>query len=148
MGWTKAVQKMVQMTDTEKAALQDAITGIRGAGAKVYVEGEAVLLEATPEQKQVIAPHLEVLSQRTLATIASCLADWRQPVEPGPDRGSAVDPVESSENSPKPANFIPRDGFLARCVRMLAAEGHSQARIARELRLNKRTVTRLLQQTE
>ena len=28
---------------------------------------------------------------------------------------------------------------------MLAAEGYSQARIARELRLNKRTVTRLLQ---
>jgi hypothetical protein len=65
--------------------------------------------------------------------------------EPGlADADHAAEPTESSEKSPKPANFIPRDGLLARCVRMLAAEGHSQARIARELRLNRRTVTRLL----
>lgn len=58
--------------------------------------------------------------------------------------GHATEPTEPGEDSLKPANFIPRDGLLARCVRMLAAESHSQARIARELRLNRRTVARLL----
>jgi len=61
-----------------------------------------------------------------------------------PAADHAAEPTESGEDSPKPANFIPRAGLLARCVRMLAAEGHSQARIARELRLNRRTVTHLL----
>jgi hypothetical protein len=43
----------------------------------------------------------------------------------------------------KPANWIPRDGLLARAVRLFRSEGHSQSFIARELRLNRRTVSRL-----
>ena len=43
----------------------------------------------------------------------------------------------------KPANWIPRDGLLARAVRLFRKEGHSQSRIGRELRLNRRTVSRL-----
>jgi hypothetical protein len=43
----------------------------------------------------------------------------------------------------KPPNWIPRDGLLARAVRLFRTEGHSQSNIARELRLNRRTVSRL-----
>jgi hypothetical protein len=43
----------------------------------------------------------------------------------------------------KPPNWIPRDGLLARAVRLFRKEGHSQSNIARELRLNRRTVSRL-----
>ena len=43
----------------------------------------------------------------------------------------------------KPANWIPRDGLLARAVRGFRHEGHSLSRIARELRMNRRTVSRL-----
>ena len=56
----------------------------------------------------------------------------------------AAEPAESGEDGRKPANFIPRDGLLARYVKELVAEGYSQARIGRELRLNRRTVARLL----
>jgi hypothetical protein len=59
------------------------------------------------------------------------------------DMGTLALRIELTQHTPKPANFIPRDGLLARCVKMLRAEGYSQARIARELRLNKRTVSRL-----
>jgi hypothetical protein len=43
----------------------------------------------------------------------------------------------------KPANWIPRDELLARAVRPFRQEGHSLSRIARELRVNRRTVSRL-----
>ena len=46
---------------------------------------------------------------------------------------AADDLAEPIENIGKPANFIPSDGLLARCVRMLVAEGYSQTRVAREL---------------
>jgi hypothetical protein len=45
--------------------------------------------------------------------------------------------------SGKPPNWIPRNGLLARAVRLFRKEGHSQSEIARELRLNRRTVSRL-----
>jgi len=50
---------------------------------------------------------------------------------------------EAKEGAMKPANWIPRDGLLARAVRRFREEGHSLSRIARELRLNRRTVSRL-----
>lgn len=43
----------------------------------------------------------------------------------------------------RPPNWIPRDGLLARAVRLFRGEGHCQSHIARELRLNRRTVSRL-----
>jgi DNA-binding transcriptional regulator LsrR (DeoR family) len=58
--------------------------------------------------------------------------------------GRPSEAIGVREDGAKPPNFIPRDGLLARCVRMLVSEGFSQSRIARELRLNKRTVSRLL----
>lgn len=48
-----------------------------------------------------------------------------------------------SPYKPKPPNWIPRDGLLARAVRLFRSEGHSKSHIARELRLNRRTVSRL-----
>jgi hypothetical protein len=51
--------------------------------------------------------------------------------------GSGITPAD------KPPNWIPRDGLLARAVRLFRKEGHSQSNIARELRLNRRTVSRL-----
>jgi DNA-binding NarL/FixJ family response regulator len=60
--------------------------------------------------------------------------------------GHVTEPTESGEERLKPANFIPRGGLLARCVKVLVAEGHSQAQIARELRLNRRTVARLFRE--
>jgi hypothetical protein len=139
------VPKMVEMTDAEKTALRDAIAGIRAAGVRLYAEGGSVKLEATPEQKKRIEPYVEVLREAKYEETAACLAAAETSAEPSlADADHAAERIESSDNGPKPANFIPRDGLLARCVRMLAAEGHSQARIARELRLNRRTVTRLL----
>jgi hypothetical protein len=103
------------------------------------------MLRATPEQK-CGALYQAILRERQSEEMAICGADTEQPAEPSlSDTDPAAEPTEPCHR-PKPANFIPRDGVLARCVRMLAAEGNSQARIARELRLNKRTVTRLLQQ--
>jgi hypothetical protein len=51
--------------------------------------------------------------------------------------------MNKSIRQDKPANWIPRDGLLARAVRLFRKEGHSQSRIGRELRLNRRTVSRL-----
>jgi hypothetical protein len=44
----------------------------------------------------------------------------------------------------KPANWIPRDGLLAQAVQHSFEQGHSQSEIAREFRLNRRTVSRIL----
>ena len=44
----------------------------------------------------------------------------------------------------KQANWIPRDGLLAQAVQHFFERGHSQSEIAREFRLNRRTVSRLL----
>ena len=123
------------MTDAEKMLLRDAIAGVRSTGAKIYLKRDKVLIRATPEQKERITSQVDLLRQRKrkeIEEIAACLAE-------------ADDQAESIEDNSKPVNFIPRDGLLARCVRMLRAEGYSQARIARELRLNKRTVACLLQ---
>jgi hypothetical protein len=121
------------MTDADKAVLRDVV--------------DDFMLRATQEQK-CGALYQAILRERMSEEMAICGANTEQPAEPNPSDTdpAAAEPTEPRDHSPKPANFIPRDGLLARCVRMLAAEGHSQARIARELRLNKRTVTRLLQQ--
>jgi DNA invertase Pin-like site-specific DNA recombinase len=45
--------------------------------------------------------------------------------------------------SKKPGNWIPPDSLLARAVRQFRAEGFSKTRLARELKINRRTVARL-----
>ena len=122
-------------TNARKALVRDAIAGIRAAGAKFSMVGNTVVVRATPEQKQCIEPYADILQNGKRDEIESCLVEADQP----------TDPIEACQSIPKPANFIPRDGLLARCVRMLATEGYSQTRIARELRLNRRTVASLLQ---
>jgi hypothetical protein len=61
----------------------------------------------------------------------------------GPNDGQEKYASNFMTSPRKPPNWIPRDGLLARAVRLFRGEGHSQSYIGRELRLNRRTVSRL-----